>query len=98
MLPVNSRKYPPFPVKNGDRVWTMGRTDFLGGDEMGAKWRTTKYPGVRFREHATRRHGVVKDRYFSIRYQRDGRRQEKALGWASEGWTAEKAARRGLLS
>jgi integrase len=59
---------------------------------MGTKWRTTKYPGIRFREHATRRHGVVKDRYFSIRYQRDGRRQEEALGWASEGWTAEKAA------
>jgi hypothetical protein len=59
---------------------------------MGTKWRTTKYPGVRFREHATRRHGVMKDRYFSIRYQRDGKRQEEALGWASEGWSIEKAA------
>jgi integrase len=31
------------------------------------------------------------DRYFLIRYQRDGKRKEEGLGWASEGWTAEVA-------
>src|SRR5271157_4300701 len=57
-----------------------------------SKWKKTKYPGVRFREHETRKHGVSKDRYFVIRYQRDGRRNEEGVGWASEGWSAEKAA------
>lgn len=56
------------------------------------EWKKTKYPGVRFREHETRKHGIGKDRYFAIRYQRDGVRREEGLGWSSEGWTAEKAA------
>jgi site-specific recombinase XerD len=47
---------------------------------------------VRLREHPNRKHGVRLDRYFAIRYQRDGRRREEGLGWSSEGWTAEKAA------
>ena len=57
-----------------------------------ARWKKTKHPGVRYREHKTRRHGIGKDRYFAIRYQRDGSRREEGLGWTSEGWTAEKAA------
>jgi integrase len=56
------------------------------------KWTKTRFPGVRYREHPTRKHGVSKDRYFSIRYQRDGKRIEEGLGWSSENWTAEKAA------
>jgi integrase len=55
------------------------------------KWFSSKYPGVRYREHQTRKNGVKKDRYFVIRYQLDGKRKEERLGWASEGWTAEKA-------
>jgi site-specific recombinase XerD len=57
-----------------------------------SEWKKTKYPGVRFREHETRKHGIGKDRYFVIRFQRDGKRREEGIGWASEGWTAEKAA------
>jgi site-specific recombinase XerD len=57
-----------------------------------AKWKKTNHPGVRFREHPNRKHGVKMDRYFCIRYQRDGKRHEEGLGWSSEGWTAEKAA------
>ena len=57
-----------------------------------ARWKKSKHPGVRYREHGTRKHGIGKDRYFAIRYQRDGRRREEGLGWSSEGWTAEKAA------
>ena len=52
----------------------------------------TQYPGVRYYEHATRkqRNGQP-DRYFSIRYKRDGRAIEEGLGWATEQWNAEKA-------
>jgi len=66
---------------------------------MSAKWIGTQYKGVRYYEHPTRKHGVKKDRYYAIRYQRDGKRIEEGLGWASEldpkdrqHWTAEKAA------
>lgn len=62
---------------------------------MGRKkrqWMATRFPGVRYREHPTRKHGVGLDRYFAIRYQRGGERIEEGLGWASEEWTAERAA------
>jgi integrase len=57
-----------------------------------AKWKSTKYPGVRFREHKTRKHGIRPDQYFSVRYQKDGKRKEEGVGWASEGWSAQKVA------
>lgn len=59
---------------------------------MAQIWVGTKHPGVRYREHPSRKHGVRFDRYFAIRYQKDGRRQEEGLGWWSEGWTETKAA------
>ncbi len=59
---------------------------------MGTKWVKTKFPGVRYRQHPTRKHGVKFDRYYAIRYQKDGTRKEEGLGWASESWTEEKAA------
>ncbi|MCG6536366.1 MAG: tyrosine-type recombinase/integrase [Syntrophales bacterium LBB04] len=60
-----------------------------------SKWIKTKFPGVRYYKHPTRKHGVKFGQYFSIRYQRDGKRIEEGLGWASdkkEQWTEEKAA------
>ena len=51
-----------------------------------------KHPGVRWRLHPTRKHGVTPDRYFIVRYQHQGQRKEEGLGWASEGWTEQKAA------
>jgi len=54
-------------------------------------WISTRFPGVRFREHPTRKHGVQSDRYYTIRFQVGGKRYNEALGWASEGWSAEKA-------
>jgi len=54
-------------------------------------WEKTKYRGVRYREHPTRRHGILKDRYFVIRYMKDGVSREEGAGWASEKMTAEKA-------
>lgn len=56
------------------------------------KKHNTKFPGVRYVEHAKRKHGVQKDKYFYIRYQYNGVRREEGLGWASEGMNAEKAA------
>lgn len=53
---------------------------------------TTKHPGVRYREHSTREHGVKKDRYFSIYYRKDGKKIEEGVGWASKGMTELKAA------
>lgn len=57
-----------------------------------SKWESTKYPGVRYREHKTRKHGIKPDQYFSVRYQKDGQRKEEGVGWASEGWTPQKVA------
>lgn len=61
---------------------------------MPVKWHQTQFQGVRYYEHKTRKHGIQRDRYFAIRYQREGKRCEEGLGWSSskEGWTAEKAA------
>lgn len=54
-------------------------------------YKNTNYPGVRYREHPTRKHGLKPDRYFTIRYQKDGKRHEEGLGWASQGWTEARA-------
>jgi site-specific recombinase XerD len=59
---------------------------------MPVKWISTNFPGVRYYKHKTRKHGVAYDKYFAIRYQKDGRRKEEGLGWSSEDWTAEDAA------
>lgn len=55
------------------------------------KWIKTNFKGVRYREHATRKHGVKRDRYFAIRYKSNGKDVEAGIGWATEGWTGEKA-------
>lgn len=55
------------------------------------KWIKTNFPGVRYREHETRKHGVKKDQYFTIRYKLNGKDKEEGLGWASQDWTAAKA-------
>ncbi len=59
-----------------------------------AKWIKSKYPGVRYREHETRRHGVGNklDRYYTIFYKLKGKMTEEAVGWASHGMTEKKAA------
>ena len=48
-------------------------------------------PGVRIREHDTRKHGIRFDRYFSIYFKINGKMTEQYLGWGSEGWTLDKA-------
>jgi len=56
------------------------------------QWVNSKFKGVRYRKHPTRKHGVKFDRYFDVRYQLDGERIESGLGWESEGMTEERAA------
>ncbi|PXF58877.1 MAG: integrase [Deltaproteobacteria bacterium] len=60
------------------------------GENMAYK--KTNYPGVRYREHPTRKHGVNPDRYFAIRHQKDGKRKDEGFGWASRGCSAAEAA------
>lgn len=52
----------------------------------------SRYPGVRYREHATRKlRNGGRDRCFFIRYRADGKLHEDSVGWAKDGWSAEKA-------
>ncbi len=55
------------------------------------QWITSKYPGVRYRLAAKKLKGGQPDKYFTIRYRINGKRFEEPVGWASEGWSAEKA-------
>ena len=55
-----------------------------------AQWETAA-PGIRYREHPTRRHGKARDRYYTLRVSVNGRQVEEGLGWASEGWTLGRA-------
>lgn len=58
---------------------------------MAGKWTKTNYPGIRFREHETRRNGVKKDQYFILSYRLNGKRKDEAVGWSTKRWTAKKA-------
>ena len=57
-------------------------------------WKTLKNAdgkgGVRYREHPTRKHGAVPDRYYVIVYWWQGKTVSEAIGWASEEWTPTK--------
>ena len=59
-------------------------------------WRKEKFksdfPGVYFRKHPTRKHGVQPDKYFFLRYKLNGKELEEGLGWASKGHTAREAS------
>ena len=59
---------------------------------MESKWIKTKMPGIRYRLHPTRKHGVQQDKYFTLTYWHEGKTRTEALGWGSEGMTVEKAA------
>lgn len=51
---------------------------------MAYTWFKTKYEGIRFREHPSRKYGTRKDRYYVVRYRVDGQRKEEAVGWESQ--------------
>jgi len=46
--------------------------------------------GIRYREHPTRKHGAVPDRYYAAVYWWQGRTVSEGIGWASEKWTPTK--------
>lgn len=54
--------------------------------------KSTKTPGIRYREHSDRKHGKQKDKYYFIRYTLNKKKKEEGVGWASEGWSEKKAA------
>lgn len=55
-------------------------------------WNKTNFLGVRYREHSSRKHGGNRpDKCFYIHYKVDGKTRDEAVGWSSEGVTAEKA-------
>lgn len=58
---------------------------------MAAKYISTQYPGVRYRQHQERKFNGKPDRYFFIRYKRLGKLTEEGVGWSSNGMNALKA-------
>jgi integrase len=59
---------------------------------MARIWKSTKYPGIRYREHPNRKCDGHSDRYYVIRYNRAGKTIEEPVGWSSgEGVNTEKA-------
>lgn len=46
--------------------------------------------GVKYREHKTRKHGAVPDRYYVLSYWWNGKHWTEAVGWASQKWTPTK--------
>ncbi len=56
-----------------------------------ANCKSSKITGIRYREHGTRKHGKQKDKYYYIRYMKAQKRHEEGLGWASEGWSEQRA-------
>ena len=73
------------------REWGEGFKGTFWRGIMAVEWKKTKYKGVRYYNHPSRKHGIKMDRYFTIRYQRNGKRKEEGVGWTSEGHTAEEA-------
>lgn len=54
------------------------------------KWETV-HRGIKVKKHPTRKHGIKPDVYYTARFQFNGVRINSSLGWASAGWTLDKA-------
>lgn len=52
---------------------------------MTIKWIKTPHRGLRYYEHASRKHGKQKDRYYSIRFKVAGTDYTYGIGWMSDG-------------
>ena len=57
-----------------------------------ASWKSSRYSGVRYREHPTEKFRGRPKKYFVIRYKRHGRLAEEAIGWVSAGINAQKCS------
>jgi integrase len=58
------------------------------------QWIKTKFPGIRYREHSKRKHGIQPDRYYVATYWLNGKTKSEVIGWLSEGFTLEIANER----
>ena len=56
-----------------------------------AKWKKTNFSGVSTTSES-RLHGVIPDKYLRSASRRAASGAGGGIGWASKGWTAEKAA------
>ncbi len=58
-----------------------------------AIWKKSKYRGVRFREHATRKYNRQSDKYYAIWYWNKALKKTvtESIGWMSEGWSDDEA-------
>jgi integrase len=74
-------------------MWGKRGAIIMASNKKANEKMATKYPGVRYRQHLSRKNGVQYDRCFFIRYRFDGKVREEAVGWAlADKMTAEKAA------
>ncbi len=55
-------------------------------------WQPTTQPGGRYREHKTRKFRGRPDKYYSIRYKKDGKTKEEVVGWFHESINVQKAS------
>lgn len=55
-------------------------------------WKKTRFVGVRVKESPNRTHRGKPDKYFLIRYGKDGKIIQESAGWASQGITAQLAS------
>lgn len=52
---------------------------------MAVEWVKTNHKGLRYYEHANRKHGKKRDRYYAIRLKVDGKDHSYGVGWLSDG-------------
>lgn len=64
--------------------------NFKGCKMVKEKWETV-HRGIAVKKHPSRKHGIKPDIYYAARFQFNGKRTNSGLGWASDGWTLEKA-------
>jgi len=53
-------------------------------------WIKTKYTGLRYKEHPSRKHNKKPDRYYVLNYKHNGKNINEAFGWISEKGMTEK--------
>lgn len=59
---------------------------------MATKWIKTNYPDITYREHPEKKYLGQPDRYYVIRYRKNGKRKAESVGWRSKGMTPKKAS------
>ena len=58
---------------------------------MVSKYFPSGIRGIRYKQHDIRKHGKQFDKYFIIQFSANKKRITEGIGWASDGWTLQKA-------